>query len=232
MRRVASGIALALALALGAAGARADDGEDAALVAARAGQRAAIERLAAEGRWEEMDSVLPTGPGAVEAWALELRDRWWRPTDATDRPVLPKGDVTGDVMARRWAWLAAGGEDPHPLPAAGEDDPWPILAALVLDRQRRLDASIATPERLAAPELNRVLRDPPAHADGTTLAALRMGLEKVDWAYDAELDAASEEARQAGQEASTRAWNHALVALAALGVLCLVLTRVPRRRVS
>jgi len=229
---VTAGMALALALGVSGAGARADDGEDAALVAARARQRAAIERLAAEGRWEEIDSVLPTSPGDVEAFALELRDRWWRPTETHGRGVPPTGDAVGDVMARRWAWLAAGGEAPHPMPAAGEDDPWPILAALVADRQRRLDASIDATDRITAPELNRVLRDSPAHAEGTTLAAIRMGLEKIDAAYDAELDAASDDARQAGREASARAWDRALLMLAVLAVVSFVLAFVPRRRAS
>ncbi|MCB9830372.1 MAG: hypothetical protein H6806_11520, partial [Planctomycetes bacterium] len=61
-------LALLAALVGAAAPASADDRDDAA-AAERARRRAAIERLAAEGRWDEMDSVPPTAPDDVEDWA-------------------------------------------------------------------------------------------------------------------------------------------------------------------
>ena len=224
-------LALLAALVGAAAPASADDRDDAA-AAERARRRAAIERLAAEGRWDEMDSVPPTAPDDVEDWALQLRDRWWRPVDAGHRTDLPAGDAAGDVMARRRHWLAAGGQDPHPMPAAGEPDPWPVLAALVLDRQRRLAADFDGPERLDAPELNEVLRNAPADTEGGTLAAIRMGLEKIDYAYDAELDAASQEARDEGNAASKDAWQLVALALGILAVVSVLLAFLPRSRGS
>lgn len=231
MRRCAPVLAACLLL-IASAPCRADERDDEGAAAARAQRRAAIERLAAEGRWDEMDSVPPTAHDDVEDWALQLRDRWWRPLEASRQPALPAGDAAGDVMARRRAWLAAGGQGPHPMPAAGEPDPWPVLAALVLDRQRRLAADFDDSGRLDAPELNRVLRDPPSDVETSTLTAIRMGLEKIDYAYDAKLDAASEEARRDGRLASGHAWRLVFVALGILAAVSAALAFLPRARRS
>ncbi|MEZ6009154.1 MAG: hypothetical protein R3F05_15515 [Planctomycetota bacterium] len=178
--------------------------------AVRAQRRAATERPAAEGRWDEMDSVPPTAADDVEDWAIQLRDRWWRPVRTGRETDLAGGDPAGDVMARRRHWLAAGGQAPHPMPAAGEPDPLPVpSSALVLDRQRRLAAVFDDSGRLDAPELNEALRHAPADVEGATLAAIRMGLEKIDYAYDsAELGRSFERGprrRQQGQQGSMAA---------------------------
>jgi hypothetical protein len=133
-RALLGALAAALALVVGAPGARAEDLD--------ASARARADLAFSEWRLSALDGILAGATSALDREPLLVRDAFWRPVAPGALP--PREDEGDSLSHRRAAWLRArfaartdAPRDPYPVPRAGEEEPYPRITALVLDRVRR-----------------------------------------------------------------------------------------------